>query len=172
MTQTLRVGSRSPFITAAAVAAIVLMVFAAPVVATWGDSVSEALARLLPLWRAWILPTAQWWSAGVAVLVGATLTGSIGLLMRLEWARRLFVAALALWFCLALAGSWLNQEVIGVVVQQSLSHTALPAAVAGTVDGLGVALRVLAAVVNLGLCALLVWTMAKLGSRPIRQEFA
>ena len=105
------------------------------------------------------------------VLSLATLACAIGLLMRLEWARRAFIGLLVLALAANLLGLWLQHELLRSVVEATLGRTALPDAVAGVVGGFVTAARVMAAVVTLGGCMLLAWIIQRLRSPAVRQEF-
>jgi hypothetical protein len=102
----------------------------------------------------------------------ATLVCAIGLLMRLEWARRMFLVLLGLAIAANVAGLWVQHEVMQSVVSATLGTAALPPAAAHVLGGFALATRTLAVAVSLTACGLLGWTMRFLMSPAVRQEFA
>lgn len=174
MPQTFNVGSRSLFVTAVAWVAIVLAsvaVLSAVLRHAAADSVlaslpaPRGLAEVLAIYLPWVM------GAG-ALLSIATLAAAIGLLRRLDWARRVFIGLLLLAIAANLAGLWLQHELVQTVVQGALSRTPLPAPVSDVFGGFVTASRVMGAVVTLGLCGLMGWIVHRLMSAAVRQEFA
>ncbi len=175
---TLSVGARSIFVTATAWA-FILWGALAGVLALAQEAAFQSLAptwsphavafsglmNLLIAYLPWVL------GAG-AVFALATLASAIGLLLRLNWARRTFIGLLALAIVVNLLGLWLQQEVMQSVVTHTLHSTTLPAQALGVFGGFVTAARVMAVVVTLGGCALLAWIIRKLMSPGVRQEFA
>ena len=102
----------------------------------------------------------------------ATLASAIGLLMRLDWARRTFIGLLVVAIMANLLGLWLQQEVVQSVVSNTLSSVAIPAQALGVFGGFVTAARVMAVVMTLVGCGLLVWIIRRLMSAGVRQEFA
>ena len=72
----------------------------------------------------------------------ATLASAIGLLMRLDWARRSFIALLIVAIFANLFGLWLQQEVVQSVVSSTLSTVAIPQQALGVFGGFVTAARV------------------------------
>jgi hypothetical protein len=102
----------------------------------------------------------------------ATLVSAVGLLLRLNWARRTFIALLLLTIVANLLGLWLQQEVMQSVVDSTLSTATLPPKALGVFGGFVTAARVMAVLVTLGACGLLGWIVRRLMSAAVRQEFA
>lgn len=179
MPQTFNVGSRSLFITVTAWAFILL-----GLMATVSAVVQQAtLAGMTPGWAlqlsaplpAWVQLLAGYlpWFVGAGMLLSiALLAAAIGLLYRLEWARRVFIGLLLLAIAANLAGLWLQQEVMVSLVDATLGRSALPPQVAGVFGGFVTAARTMAAVVTLVGCALMAWIVRRLMSTSARQEFA
>ncbi|MFN0184171.1 MAG: hypothetical protein ACKVQR_10185 [Aquabacterium sp.] len=179
MPQTFNVGARSPLVTFIAWAFIVFGTLA---------SVSAVIqyAMWAGLAPGWTPPAAQSqpvltglllghlpWFVGAALIVSvAMLASAIGLLMRLEWARRAFIGVLLLAIAANLVGLWLQQEVMLTVVDATLSRTVLPPQVANVFGGFVATARALAVVTTLASCVVLGWLVRRLMSPSVRQEFA
>jgi hypothetical protein len=174
MPQTFNVGSRSMFVTAVAWVFILLAIAAvlsALLRHAAADSVLASLpapqgvARVLAAYLPWVM------GAG-AFLSIATLAAAIGLLKRLDWARRVFIGLLLVAIAANLAGLWLQHELVQTVVESALSRTPLPAPVSDVFGGFVTASRVMGVVVTLGICGLMGWIVHRLMSAAVRQEFA
>lgn len=180
MPQTFNVGARSLFVTTTAWVFIALAALAClsalvqhATLASWAPGVTVAgdaatlpgLSGLLADYLPWVVAT------GLSMSI-ATLACAVGLLLRLEWARRSFIGLLAVAIVANLLGLWLQHELLQSIVQATLGKTALPASVAGVVGGFVIATRVMAAAVVLAACLLLAWVMRRLMSPAVRQEFA
>jgi hypothetical protein len=180
MPPAINVGSRSVFVTSTAWVAIVL----AGIASVSALLQNAAVASLAPGWalagQSHALPAVvHWligylpWLMGAGVLVSfATLAAAIGLLVRLNWARRTFIGLLALAIAGHLIGLWLQQEVMQSVVHETLSRTVLPESVMGVFGGFVTAARVMAGLLTLAACALLAWVMRRLMTDAVRREFA
>ena len=170
---TIAIGARSLFVTATAWAFILLgmvaslsslmqnaMLVAMPVPVSSGGVVGLLMAYLP-------------WVTGVGLALSlATLASAVGLLLRLDWARRVFIGLLVVAIVANLLGLWLQQEMMQSVVSTTLSHTPLPPQALGVFGGFVTAARVMAVVVTLGACGLLAWIIRRLMSAGVRQEFA
>jgi hypothetical protein len=180
MPQTYNVGARSLFVTATA------WVFIALAALTSASALVQnaSVASLMPAWQAadahqplplltgWLLAYLPWVvGAGLAVSM-ATLASAIGLLLRLDWARRVFIALLAVAIVANLLGLWLQHEVVQAVVDRTLGSVSIPAGVLHVFGGFVAAARVMAVLVTLGACLLLGWIIRRLMSATVRQEFA
>lgn len=174
MPQTFNVGSRSLFVTtvawmsivlalAAAAAALVRYAAAGSLLATLPQP--QGLARVWAAYLPWVM------GAGV-VLSLATVAAAAGLLMRLDWARRVFIGLLAVAIVANLAGLWLQHEMVQSVVSSTFGRVPLPGPAADIFGGFVAASRVMGVVVTLGTCLLLGWIIRRLMSSAIRQEFA
>lgn len=170
---TIAVGARSLFVTATAWVFILL-----GVIASGSALVQNAmLASLLPVpvqsgLMGWLMAHLPWVTGTTLVLSLATLASAIGLLLRLDWARRAFIGLLAVAIVANLLGLWLQQEMLQSVVSSTLGTAALPPHAMGVFGGFVSAVRVMAVVVTLGGCALLAWIIRRLMSAGVRREFA
>jgi len=176
MPTTITVGARSLFVTATAWVFMLLGALAcasallqnAMLVSGGFRSESLQVSGLFGLLIAhlpWVV------NAGLAVSL-ATLVSAVGLLLRLDWARRTFIALLLLAIVANLLGLWLQQEVMQSVADSTLSTAALPPRALGVFGGFVTAARVMAVLVTLGACGLLGWIIRRLMSASVRQEFA
>lgn len=178
MPTTYNVGSRSIFVTVTAWVFIVLAALASAsalvqnaVVATLAPEVGMASAGQ-PLLTGLLLDHLPWVvGAGLAVSL-ATLGSAVGLLLRLEWARRVFIVLLAFAIGANVLGLWVQHEVVQALVSNTLQTTALPPQAAGVFGGFVTAARAMAVLVTLGTCGMLVWIIRRLMSPALRQEFA
>jgi hypothetical protein len=170
MPQTLTVGARSRFVTAIAWIVIVIAtvsmlaaLFPHPEGATPPNGV---LASMFSAALPWLLGAAALFSLASAVTAG-------GLLLRFDWARRLFIALLVLTLVAHLPALWLQYERLVAFLQHLLQPAApLPLAVMQTLEGVMWAAHGLAAGLVLLAVALLAWIARRLNSPSIRQEFA
>ena len=180
MPQTFTVGSRSLFVTLTAWIFIILAALTSASALVQNAAVASLMPGLqlaternpLPLLTGLLLGYLPW-VVGVGLVVSlATLASAIGLLMRLDWARRTFIGLLVVAIMANLLGLWLQQEVVQSVVSNTLSSVAIPAQALGVFGGFVTAARVMAVLMTLVGCALLVWIIRRLMSAGVRQEFA
>ena len=180
MPQTYTVGARSLFVTATAWVFIVLaalgsvsaLVQNAAVASLMPGLQSSAGQAALPLLTGLLLGYLPWVVGAGFTMSLATLASAIGLLMRLDWARRSFIALLVVAIVANLLGLWLQHEVVQSVVSSTLRSVAIPPQALGVFGGFVTAARVLAVLMTLAGCGLLVWIIRQLMSAGIRQEFA
>jgi hypothetical protein len=178
MTQTFNVGSRSLFVTTTAWVFILLglMASASALVQNAAGSSMPAQVAMAgsgqPLLTGWLLAYLPWVLGAGFVLSVATLAAAVGLLMRLEWARRTFIGLLVLAVLVNLAGLWLQQELMLSLVDATLQSAVMPPQVAGVFGGFVVAARSMAGVMSLAASGLLAWIAWRLTMPAIRQEFA
>ena len=178
--QTLNVGARSYFVTATAWAFIVLAALACASALVQNATVASVMPGLRPIGEAARLPLLTGllvgylpWVMGAGLLLsGATLASAIGLLLRLDWARRTFIGLLIVAIVANLLALWLQQEVVQSVVSTTLSLAPIPTEVLGVFGGFVTAARVMAVVVTVGACLFLGWIIRGLMSPSVRQEFA
>jgi hypothetical protein len=177
MPTTIAVGARSVFVTATAWLFILF-----GVVASLSALVQNAmLASLLPALSSsatvsgvmGLMLDYMPWVVGTGLVMSlATLASAIGLLLRLDWARRVFIGLLVVAIVANLLGLWLQQEMMQSVVSRTLGSVALPPQALGVFGGFVTAARVMAVVVTLGACGLLGWIIRRLMSAGVRREFA
>lgn len=180
MPQTFNVGARSLFVTATAWVAIVLATLASAsaivqnafVASAGPDGAGGMNLPALPLLTNLLLGYLPWVVGTGLVMSVAMLASAIGLLLRLDWARRVFIGVLVIAIVANLLGLWLQHEVVQSVVSSTLAGAPLPPRAAGVFGGFVTAARVMAVVVTLGTCALFGWVIRRLMSPSVRQEFA
>lgn len=180
MPQTYSVGARSIFVTVTAWVFIVLaatssvsaLVQYALVVSMLPQSTGSANLPSLPLLTGLLVGYLPWVVGFGFVVSVATLASAIGLLIRLDWARRAFIGLLAFAIVANLLGLWLQQEMVHSVIASTLGSTPLPAQAAGVFGGFVAAARVMALLMTLAACGLLAWIIHRLMSPMVRQEFA
>lgn len=176
MPQTFNVGSRSLLVTLVAWAFIVVGALACAAALVQHAEV----ASTLPQWRGAALPAPAallvaylpWVVGSVVLLSVALLACAVGLLLRMEWARRTAIGLLLLAALANLAGLWIQHEVVHALVDSTLSGSPLPATALGVFGGLATATQTLGLLLTLGACALLLWLVRLLMSADVRQEFA
>lgn len=174
MPQTYRIGNRSIFVTTVAWFFIVLAGSAAALAVLRQAEMGAVMAGLAatggvaPL----LLPYLPWVMGAGVLLSLATAAAAVGLLLRLEWARRTLIALLLVALMANLAGLWLQHAVVQSVVDTALGRAALPHEAREVVGGFVTASRVLGTLMTLAVSALLGWVAMRLSSDSIRREFA
>jgi hypothetical protein len=179
MPQTYYLGARSLFVTLTAWAFIVLATLACALgiiehaslaslkpglVGVPGDA-PPAVTGLIMAYLPWVN------GAGLLVSV-AMLVAAVGLLLRQDWARRIFIGLMVLAIVANLAGLWLQHEFVQSLVDSTLRHSPLPAAAAEVFGGFVTAARVMGSLVTLFACAVSGWIIRRLTLPIVRQEFA
>lgn len=180
MPQTFNVGARSLFVTVTAWVAIVLSALASVSALVQNALVASVLplpsgsANLppLPMLTNLLLGYLPWVVGTGLVMSLAVLASAIGLLLRLDWARRVLIGVLLVAIVANLLGLWLQHEVVQSVVSSTLSNAPLPPQAAGVFGGFVTAARVMAVLVTLGTCTVFGWVIHRLMSAAVRQEFA
>ncbi len=180
MPQTFNVGARSLFVTLTAWVFILLALLASASAVVQNAAVASLMPGLplslernpLPLLTGLLVGYLPWVVGTGLVMSLATLASAIGLLLRLDWARRTFIGLLIVAIAANLLGLWLQQEVLQSVVSNTLASSAIPQQALGVFGGFVTAARVMAVVMTLVACALLGWIIRRLMSAGVRQEFA
>jgi hypothetical protein len=180
MPQTYNVGSKSLFVTFTAWVFIVLAALASVSALLQNASIASVLPGLtvvgnvqpVPLLTGLLLGYLPWVVGAGLLMSLATLACAVGLLLRLEWARRIFIVLLGLAIVANIAGLWLQQEVLQSLVSSTLQRAPLPPHAADVFGGFVTAARVGAVLLTLAACGLLVWIIRRLMSPAVRQEFA
>ena len=180
MPQTYNVGARSLFVTATAWVFIILAALTSASALVQNAAVTSLMPSLnlagdrnpLPLLTGLLVGYLPWVVGTGLVMSIATLASAIGLLLRLDWARRTFIGLLVVAIGANLLGLWLQQEVVQSVVSNTLSSVAIPPQALGVFGGFVTAARVMAVLMTLLGCALLGWIIRRLMSAAVRQEFA
>jgi hypothetical protein len=180
MPQTYNVGARSLFVTATAWVFIILAALASVSALVQNAAVASLMPGLqlasernpLPLFTGLLIGYLPWVVGTGLVMSLATLASAIGLLLRLDWARRTFIGLLIVAIVANLMGLWLQHEVVQSVVSNTLSHVAIPQKAMGVFGGFVTAARVMAVLMTLFGCVMLGWIIRRLMSAGVRQEFA
>jgi len=179
MPQTYNVGARSLFVTAIAWLFIVLAALTSAAAIVQNAAVASLMPGLtlpldraaLPLLTGLLLGYLPWVVGASLVMSCATLAAAVGLLLRLDWARRAFIGLLAFAIVANLLGMWLQQEVAQSVVDATLRSARLPQAALNVFGGFVTVARVLAVMLTLCACGAMAWIMHRLMSINVRQEF-
>jgi hypothetical protein len=179
MPQTYNVGARSLFVTATAWVFIVLAALASASALLQNAAVASLMPGLphsgdhsLPLLTGMLIGYLPWVVGFGLVVSLSTLASAIGLLLRLDWARRSFIGLLVFAICANLLGMWLQQEMLQSVASTTLSSVAIPERALGVFGGFVTAARVMAVMMTLVGCVFLGWIIRRLMSATVRQEFA
>ena len=180
MPHTINVGARSLFVTVTAWVFIALGLLAAASTLVQHAATASLLPGLalaggmqpLPLVTGFLIGYLPWVMGAGLLMSLATLASAVGLLMRLDWARRVFIGMLAVAIVANLAGLWLQQEVVQSVLASTLTSVAVPPQVLGVFGGFVTAARVMAVLMTLGTCMVLAWIIRLLMTPTVRQEFA
>jgi hypothetical protein len=180
MPQTFSVGSRSRFVTAIAWVFILLGALASLSALVQNAAVASLMPGLplagergaLPLLTGLLIGYLPWVVGTGLVVSLATLASAVGLLLRLDWARRVFIGLLVFAIVANLLGLWLQHEVLQSVVNNTLRTASIPAQVLGVFGGFVTAARVMAVLMTLFGCGVLGWIIRRLMSSSVRQEFA
>ncbi len=141
MPTTYTVGSRSLFVTATAWVFIVLAALASVSAVVQNAAVASLMPGLpalaergqLPLVTGLLIGYLPWVVGTGLVMSLATLATAIGLLLRLDWARRTFIGLLVVAIVANLLGLWLQHEVVQSVVDSTLSRARIPPQALGRV---------------------------------------
>ncbi len=180
MPQTYNVGARSLFVTSTAWVFIVLAALASASAIVQNAAVTSLMPGLslglergnLPLLTGFLVGYLPWVVGAGLVVSCATLASAIGLLLRLDWARRAFIGLLIVAILANLVGMWLQQEVVQSVVSSTLRKVPLPQDALSVFGGFVTAARVMAVMMTLVACGVLAWIIRRLMSFGVRQEFA
>ena len=177
MPQTYNVGSRSRFVNFIAWMFILLAAFACEwaVIQNATQSSWTALAvdpASLPWLTGLLMRHATWVFSAAVALSLATMVCAFGLLRRIEWARRVFIGLLMVAIAVDLAGLWLQQEFMHLLVDSALRQASFSQGTAEVVDGVVTTARVLAGLVTLVFSLALAGIIRRLMSPAVRQEFA
>lgn len=178
MPQTYNVGYRSLFVTMTAWVFIVLAALATMSAVVQNAAVASVLPGIraatpdLPLLTGFLLGYLPWVMGAAVVISLATLVSAVGLLLRLDWARRVFIGMLGFAIVANLLGLWIQHELVQSVVSSTLSSTRLAPEALGVFGGFVTATRVMAVVMTFAACWVLAWVIRRLMSPSVRQEFA
>jgi hypothetical protein len=178
MPQTFNVGSRSRFVSFVAWLFLLLSAVACVWAVIQNATQSAWVAELgvdksvLPWLSAKLVRYLPWVLSAAAALSLATLVCSVGLLKRVEWARRTFIGLLVVAMVVDLGSLWLQQEFAQLFVESALRQATLPQKAAALFDGMITTARVLAGFLTLSAGLALAAIIRRLMSPTVRQEFA
>jgi hypothetical protein len=182
MPQTFSVGARSRFVTGVALATLLLSlvglvagVLEQATQVAWAATLAfagEAGHGPLPPATRWLARELPWVIDVGVVLCAAMAVASLGVIQRLEWARRVFIAGLVATAVVALGGLWLQQEFMQLLADTAHRRAPLPAPAGDVLDGLLAAARWLGVGATAVATLLGVAVIRRLGSDAVRQEFA
>jgi hypothetical protein len=176
MPQTYNVGSRSRFVNFIAWMFILLAAFACEwaviqnATQSWAALASDQSS--LPWLTGLLMRHATWVFSAAIALSLATMVCAFGLLRRIEWARRVFIGLLMVAIGVDLAGLWLQQEFMHLLVDSALRQATLTQPAADLFGGVVTAARLLAGFITLVASVALVGIIRRLMSPSVRQEFA
>ena len=179
MPYTINVGARSFFVTAIAWVFIAFGALASASALLQNANLASLLPALqagtaqgsLPWLGSLLMDYLPWTLGAVLALSLATLASAVGLLFRLDWARRVFIALLIVAIVANVAGLWLQHELVQSVVSATLSSGPFPEQALGVFGGFVTAARVMGALMTLVACLALAWIIRALMSPAVRQEF-
>jgi hypothetical protein len=177
MPQTYNVGSRSRFVNFIAWMFILLAAFACEwaVIQNATQASWSALAgdqSSLPWLTGLLMRHVTWVYLTAIALSLAMIVCAIGLLRRIEWARRVFIGLLMVAIGVDLAGLWLQQEFMHLLVDSALRQATLTQPAADLFGGVVTMARVLAGFLTLVASVALAGIIRRLMSPAVRQEFA
>jgi hypothetical protein len=177
MPQTYNVGSRSRFVNFIAWMFILLAAFACEwaVIQNASQSSWAVLSgdqSSLPWLTGLLMRHATWVFTTAVALSLATMVCAVGLLRRIEWARRVFIGLLIVAIVVNLSGLWLQQEFMHLLVDSALRQATLTQSAADVFGGVVTAARMLAGFITLVASVALVGIIRRLMSPAVRQEFA
>lgn len=173
MPHTIPVGSRSLLVTATAwlVIALALLIFGSTGLPTLGLPWPQALQPLALQWQP-LADQAPWLLAAGGLVAAVLVACAVGLVRRLEWARRLAIGVLALAAISQLGGLWLQHQLVSGLLDLTLHSQPLPDLAAGVLGTLASTTQALGWLLSLTAGALMLWLMWRLIRGRERHEFA
>ena|SRR2546422_8776165 len=133
-------------------------------------------AHVLPGWSRFMFARLHLLAFAMLAVCIVTLGASIGLLQRRNWARVLFIGLLALGVAYSISGLFLQKSMMtsfnaALPPDSILAGDSAFRAVRGQFTEMMGAMNVVMYVFTLGFAVVFAWIIAKLLSRPIRDEF-
>jgi hypothetical protein len=135
---------------------------------------SQNLPPDMPVQLGWMFDHLFWMFRIFLLLSLSVLTASVGLLLRKEWARKLFIGLLAFGILYQIAGLFFQWWYMSAV----FDHFPFPpnpkpevAQMMQVMQGFMTVIRIFSALMSIGITILFAWIIKKLISAPIRQEF-
>lgn len=126
----------------------------------------------MPLPMGWIFAHMIWLFRGFLLLSIITLVAAIGLLLRRNWGRRLFIGLMVLAIGYQLLGLLLQWWFTGSMQQLMQLPPDAPTQFANGMQWFMRVVQVFSALMAIGLSVLFGWIIRRLCSAPIRREFA
>lgn len=137
-------------------------------------NMSQNLPHDMPVQMSWMFDHFIWLFRIFLLLSVSVLIASIGLLLRKEWARRLFIGLMAFGILYQIAGLFFQWWYMSAVFDHlPMPSNPKPDAVQAmqVMQGVMSVIRIFSALMSIGLSLLFGWIIKKLISAPIRQEF-
>ena len=132
---------------------------------------TQPLPPDMPATMGWAFTHLIWFFRGFLLLSALALVAAIGLLLRREWARRLFIALMVVGIACALLGLVAQWRLLGAVQHTVSLRTGVYPQFAHGVRGFMVAIQVTSTIIAVGVSVLFGWIIKRLLSAGIRQEF-
>ena len=132
---------------------------------------TQPLPPGMPVPMDWMVTHMIWLFRGFLLLSIITLAAAIGLLLRRNWGRRLFIGVMAFAIVYQLLGLVLQWWVMGSMQQAMQLPPDAPAQFASGMHGFLLVIQVFSAIMAVGFSVLFGWIIRRLCSAPIRREF-
>ncbi|MHB1057492.1 MAG: hypothetical protein ACYC0F_06385 [Rhodanobacter sp.] len=125
----------------------------------------------MPASMGWMFVHMVWLFRGFLLLSIITLVAAIGLLLRRNWGRRLFIGLMAFAIVYQLLGLVLQWWFMGSMQQVMQLQPGVPAQFSSGIQGFMWVMRIFSTLIAIGLGILFSWIIRRLCSAPIRHEF-
>ncbi|HTV84586.1 MAG TPA: hypothetical protein VME63_04230 [Dyella sp.] len=149
------------------------MVFV-PLMAQQHTHLSQGMPPGMPVQMGWMFDHLIWFFRLFLLMSLSVLIASIGLLLRKEWARKLFIGLMGFGMVYQVAGLFFQWWYFNAV----FDHFPMPPhpkpdaqQVMQVMQGFINAMRIFSALMAIGIAGLFGWIIKKLASAPIRREF-
>jgi hypothetical protein len=145
-----------------------------PLMAQQHAQFSQGIPPGMPVQVGWVFDHIIWLFRFFLLMSLSVLTASIGLLLRKEWARKLFIGLMGFGMLYQIAGLFFQWWYFSAL----FSHLPMPPnpkpdaqQMMLFMQGFMNVIRVFSALMAVGMTILLGWIIKKLASAPVRQEF-
>jgi hypothetical protein len=125
----------------------------------------------MPAPMAWLFGHMIWLFRAFLLLSVVTLIAAIGLLLRRNWARLLFIGLMGFAIAYQLLGLIFQWWFMGSMQQMMQLPSNAPAHFADDMHGFMLVMQIFGAIMAIAFSTLFGWIIKRLCSRPIRQEF-
>jgi hypothetical protein len=153
---------------------LMLQLVFVPLIAQQHAQFSQGMPPGMPVQVGWVFDHMIWLFRFFLLMSLSVLTASIGLLLRKEWARKLFIGLMGFGILYQIAGVFFQWWYFSAV----FNHLPMPPnpkpdaeMVMQFMQNFLVVIRVFGAMMAIGISILLGWIIKKLASAPIRREF-